>query len=139
MPFTYHRTVRLSDTDAAGVVYFANLLKMCHEAYEASLAVVGVNLRTFVSNSSTAVPLVHASVDFFAPIFCGDQLLIQLKPQQLNETEFAINYQVFANYSLEKALAKAMTRHVCINPTNRVRTQLPALIIEWFGDMENVN
>ncbi|MGB7444485.1 MAG: thioesterase family protein [Coleofasciculaceae cyanobacterium] len=137
MPLIYRRTVRLSDTDAAGVIYFANVLEICHEAYEESLAVVGINLRKFVSNSSTAIPLVHASVDFFAPIFCGDQLLIQLKPQPLNETEFEIAYQVSANSSAEKILAKAMTRHVCINPTARVRTKLPALVTQWLGEMEN--
>lgn len=137
MPFTYRYTVRLSDTDAAGVVYFANLLKMCHEAYEEALAVVGINLRKFVSNSSTAIPLVHASVDFFSPIFCGDQLLINLKTQQLNETEFVISYQVFANSSLDKPLAKAKTRHVCINPSTRTRTQLPSLIIKWLAEREN--
>jgi hypothetical protein len=38
MPFSYVRTVRLADTDAAGVVYFARTLSICHEAYEAALA-----------------------------------------------------------------------------------------------------
>ncbi|MBD2021122.1 1,4-dihydroxy-2-naphthoyl-CoA hydrolase, partial [Leptolyngbya sp. FACHB-36] len=46
MPFVYSRTVRFSDTDAAGVVYFASALSICHEAYEASLAAVGVDLRS---------------------------------------------------------------------------------------------
>ncbi|MFS8118916.1 MAG: acyl-CoA thioesterase, partial [Microcoleus sp.] len=45
MSFSYTRTVRFQDTDAAGVVYFANVLAMCHEAYEASLAASGINLK----------------------------------------------------------------------------------------------
>jgi len=36
MPFTYSRTVHFADTDAAGVVFFANFLAICHEAYEES-------------------------------------------------------------------------------------------------------
>jgi 1,4-dihydroxy-2-naphthoyl-CoA hydrolase len=32
MPFSHHRTVRFADTDAAGVVFFARTLAICHEA-----------------------------------------------------------------------------------------------------------
>ena len=78
MTFTYTRTVRFKDTDAAGVVYFANVLAMCHEACEESLASSGINLKVFFSNSSVTIPIVHASVDFLRPMFCGDQLLINL-------------------------------------------------------------
>ncbi|MDJ0549913.1 MAG: 1,4-dihydroxy-2-naphthoyl-CoA hydrolase, partial [Microcystis aeruginosa] len=33
---SYERLIYLADTDAAGVVYFAHLLSICHEAYEFS-------------------------------------------------------------------------------------------------------
>ena len=132
MPFTYKRTVYLADTDAAGVVYFAKVLVMCHEAYESSLITAGINLRSLVNNLSIALPIVHSTVDFFCPMFCGDQLLIILKSQQLSNTEFEIAYQIVAASSSQKCLAKAITRHVCINPTSRKRTQLPENIIQWL-------
>ena len=47
MPFEYPRTIRFADTDAAGVVYFAQILSICHEAYEASLQASGIELRQF--------------------------------------------------------------------------------------------
>jgi 1,4-dihydroxy-2-naphthoyl-CoA hydrolase len=56
MFFTYNRTVRFQDTDAAGVVYFANVLSMCHEAYEASLAASGINLKSFFNNPTVLFP-----------------------------------------------------------------------------------
>ncbi|HBB35072.1 MAG TPA: 1,4-dihydroxy-2-naphthoyl-CoA hydrolase [Cyanobacteria bacterium UBA8803] len=132
MPFTYSRTVRFQDTDAAGVVYFANVLSMCHEAYEASLAAAGINLKTFFSDSSTAIPIVHGSVDFFVPMFCGDQLLIELMPQQLSDNKFEIAYRIVAALSVQQELAKAMTRHVCIDPIARTRKQLPETILQWL-------
>jgi 1,4-dihydroxy-2-naphthoyl-CoA hydrolase len=131
MQFTYNRTVRFQDTDAAGVVYFANVLAMCHEAYEASLAASGINLQSFFNNSEAAIPIIHASVDFFRPMFCGDKLLIYLTPQQQNENQFEITYQIVAASS-EQQLAKAMTRHVCIDPVTRTRNQLPTEIIQWL-------
>ena len=44
MTFTYSRQIYLSDTDAAGVVYFAKGLEICHQAYEESLAEAGISL-----------------------------------------------------------------------------------------------
>ena len=44
MPFEYQRTVHFADTDAAGVVFFANYLAICHEAYEESLGAAGIGL-----------------------------------------------------------------------------------------------
>jgi 1,4-dihydroxy-2-naphthoyl-CoA hydrolase len=58
MAFIYSRTIHFQETDAAGVVYFANLLALCHEAYEASLAEAGVDLRQFFSSGGeVAVPV----------------------------------------------------------------------------------
>jgi 1,4-dihydroxy-2-naphthoyl-CoA hydrolase len=131
MQFTYNRTVRFQDTDAAGVVYFANVLAICHEAYEASLAASGINLQSFFNNSEAAIPIIHASVDFFRPMFCGDKLLIHLTPQQQNENQFEITYQIVAASSKQQ-LAKAITRHVCIDPVTRTRNQLPTEIIQWL-------
>jgi 1,4-dihydroxy-2-naphthoyl-CoA hydrolase len=132
MPFTHNRTVRFSDTDAAGVVYFANVLSICHEAYESSLAASGINLKSFFNNPTAAIPIIHASVDLLRPMFCGDQLLIHLTPQQLDDYKFDIDYQIFAVSSSEQLLAKAMTKHVCIEPMTRSKTQLPEAILEWL-------
>ncbi len=136
MSFTYNRTVHFRDTDAAGVVYFANVLSMCHEAYEASLAVSGINLKLFFTQPTVAIPIVHASVDFFHPMFCGDELQIYLTPQKLGDTKFEIAYQIVAASSLEQPLAQAITRHVCINPTTRTKTQLPEGIMKWLSSSE---
>ncbi len=132
MLFTYNRTVHFKDTDAAGVVYFANVLSMCHEAYEASLAAAGINLKSFFNNPKAAIPIIHASVDFLHPMFCGDKVLIHLTPQQLGEHKFEIAYQIIAASSTEQQLAKAITRHICIDPSTRTRTQLPEAMIQWL-------
>ncbi|OKH29305.1 acyl-CoA thioesterase [Chroogloeocystis siderophila] len=129
MAFTYHRTVRFQDTDAAGVVYFANVLAMCHEAYEASLATSGFNLKAFFSNPAVAFPIVRASVDFFRPLFCGDLLSIRLIPQKLQEDSFTIAYEVMAT---EKVVAKAMTQHVCIDAESRKRQSLSVEMEQWL-------
>ena len=132
MAFNYSRTVRLADTDAAGVVYFTQALSMCHEAYEESLAMAGVDLKTFFNNPSAAIPIVHAEIDFLSPMFAGDRLIIALKPQSISDSEFEISYQIVIDSSSKTLLALANTRHVCIDPLSRRRASIPETIGQWL-------
>ncbi|BAB74164.1 acyl-CoA thioesterase [Anabaena sp. FACHB-709] len=129
MPFTYHRTINFQDTDAAGVVYFANILSICHEGYEASLRTSGISLKEFFTNPSMAFPIVHASVDFLRPLFCGAQVIISLVPQKIGAEKFEINYEI---YLADVLVAKAVTRHVCIDANTRSKQELSMEIIQWL-------
>ncbi len=129
---TYNRRIYLSDTDAAGVVYFASLLSICHEAYEASLEAAAIDLKSFFSNPKMVIPIVHAEIDFLGPLFCGDRVTIKLSCVQLKDTEFEITYRISVSVSPEICVAKAKTKHVCINPSTRRRTQLSESIVKWL-------
>jgi 1,4-dihydroxy-2-naphthoyl-CoA hydrolase len=129
MPFNYDRTVRFADIDGAGVVYFARIFSLCHEAYEASLAATGIDLREFFQPLTVAVPLVHAEANFRQPLYCGDRLTITLQPQQLNPHSYLINYQLFKQDTIA---VEASTKHICIYPSTRSRQELPTFLMEWL-------
>ncbi|MEA5578270.1 thioesterase family protein [Anabaena sp. UHCC 0451] len=129
MIFTYQRTVRFQDTDAAGVVYFAHTLSMCHEAYEESLQHSGINIKTFFTHPNVAFPIVHANVDFLRPMYCGDNLMISLIPQKINVDKFDITYLITV---AEVIVAKAVTRHVCIDANSKIKRELPDEMISWL-------
>jgi len=129
MSFIYNRTVHFQDTDAAGVVYFANVLAICHEAYEESLEASNINLKDFFTNPSIAFPIVHANVDFLRPMFGGDKLVIGLMPQKLGVDKFEITYKITI---ADVVVAKAITRHVCIDASSRSKQELPDEIIQWL-------
>ena len=136
---SYSRTIRLVDTDAAGVIYFASLLSICHEAYEDRLIQSGINLKTFFRDTETALPIVHGEIDFFRPLFCGDRIEIQLIAKVINEHSFEINYQIFLAQSFEKKIAQGKTKHVCINPLSRQKISLPDPIRNAiFGDLDHL-
>lgn len=132
MAFIYTRTIHFQDTDAAGVVYFANVLAMCHEAYEASLANTGINLREFFTDSAFALPIVHARVDFLRPMYCGLQYKIYVEPACLTSQKFEISFSIFLLKEPENPVSQATTVHVCIDPGTRTRIDLPAEIIQWL-------
>lgn len=125
MIYSYQRNIFFADTDAAGVVYFARLLSICHEAYEQFLQSLNVDLGLFFSNQSMAMPIVHAEIDFFKPLFCGDLIIINLEKKIINSKVFEIFYQI---YKEEILVGKAMTRHICINPQTRISQQIPSFI-----------
>lgn len=132
MPFSYSRRVYLGDTDAAGVVYFARGMEICHEAYEDSLASAGVSIKQMLQSGKVALPITHAEIDFLRPLVCGDLLNIILSADRVNKSEFAIAYSIFHEDNLERTLVKAQTRHVCINPQARTRVDLPLKILNWL-------
>lgn len=133
MPFLHHRTIRFKDTDAAGVVYFASVLSLCHEAYEASLQSVGIDLKSFFSDRHRAIPIVHASIDFFQPMFCGETYIITVSPTLDKPSEFSIAYQIYGSLDEpSKAIAQARSRHVCIHPSERKRLTINAEMMEWI-------
>lgn len=133
MPFDYTRPIRFHETDGAGVVYFANGLVLCHEAYEASLEAAGISLRDFFSPGNLAYPIAHASIDFRRPLHCGDRSVIVLTPEQLDESSFAIAYRLHKAEAPDKVVATAQTRHVCIETQMRSRTPLPESMLSWIG------
>lgn len=123
--FTYQRKIYFADTDAAGVVYFANLLSICHEAYEEYLTNLTINLQDFFINKAIAIPIVHAEIDFLKPLFCGDLIIINLLGKLISNKVFEINYEINKDNLL---IATALTRHICINPQTRKTQELPFIL-----------
>ncbi len=130
MIFSHSRIIHFADTDAAGVVYFAQVLSLCHEAYESALAGHGINLREFFSCPDWAIPIVHSSVDFYRPLYCGDSIVITGQPRQTSNHSYTISYQIHVQEALA---AEGVTKHVCIHPQGRQRQVLPGLISTWLA------
>ena len=129
---SYQRTIHFPDTDAAGVVFFANYLSICHEAYEEALSDVKIELKTFFADTGTIVPISKSSAEYLRPLYCGDKLRIAVKPTLLTPDSYAVDYDMFKlNGTSEKLVAHVRTSHVCINSQTRERKALPAELARW--------
>ncbi len=132
MPFIYERTIHFSDTDAAGVVFFANYLSICHEAYEEALAAAGLPVRTFFSNTEVMVPVSKSSADYLRPLYCGDKVRVSVTPTLINENSFAIEYDIVRLRTSEKLAGHVRTAHLCIHSTTREHAALPPALLAWI-------
>lgn len=132
MPTTSHlRTIRFADTDAAGVVYFARYYMLAHEAYEAAMEQIGINLAQFFSAKEIVIPITKSEATYLRPLRCGDQVRIELTPSRLGDDSFAIDYLLYNLTPHEKRGAIIRTEHVCISSSTRRRCPLPTALAAW--------
>lgn len=134
MSFAYARTVHFPDTDAAGVVFFARYLSICHEAYEEALAASGIGLASFFRDTGLVIPIIKSEASYLRPLSCGDKLSVDVVATRLSPESFALDFVLWklgvAGASGKRA-AVARTEHVCIDSLLRERRPLPATLAEW--------
>jgi 1,4-dihydroxy-2-naphthoyl-CoA hydrolase len=131
MPHPYSRTVHFADTDAAGVVFFANYLAICHEAYEESLSAAGIDLKTFFSENGVVVPIAKSEAEYLRPMSCGDKLEVSLQAKALSENSYEIRFEMMRLGPTAKCAARIRTEHVCIDSKTRARKALPGALSAW--------
>ena len=133
MPFNYPRTAHFPDTDAAGVVFFAKYLSICHEAYEEALLAAGIDLKRFFSDNGVVVPIAKSEAEYLRPIACGDKLSVSVQPKALSGNSFEIRYEITRLGPPAKCAARVRTEHVCIDSATRARKALPDALVAWIG------
>lgn len=104
--------VKLADTDAAGFLFFANLFKLAHDAYESFMASTGLGLNQIIQNMDYLLPIVHAEADYKTPLRLGDRFRIFLK-STVQHHSFVLT-ACFRDLSGEIA-AEVRTVHVAVS------------------------
>jgi 1,4-dihydroxy-2-naphthoyl-CoA hydrolase len=116
-------------------MHFHQLLRWCHEAYEESLEIFGISPAQLFPRPGLELelllPIVHCSADYLAPLSCGDPLAIALLPKALNAHSFEVSYSFS---SRGEAVAVGLTRHFCLQASNRLRAPLPESINNWLKE-----
>jgi len=115
----------LHDTDAFGVIFFADQFKIVHDAYEALLEKFGFGFPVLLKNGRYFMPIVHAESDYKAPLSVGDALHITIKVVHIGRTSFAFAYVIRRGKAI---VGTAKTVHVAIHPKTGKKTLLPALL-----------
>ena len=130
--FRYDRTIHFSDTDAAGVVFFARYLSMAHEGYEEALAAHGIPLGKFFADNGVIIPIAKSEASYLRPLTTGEKISIEVRPAALDASSFAIEYTIWKTGPTEKRAAVIRTEHVCIDSTTRKKIALPDSILNWI-------
>lgn len=84
------KKIRLRDTDATGVLYFTEQLRMALEAFEDRFS-----LREMIEAQNFLMPIVHAESDYFAPLKVGDEVEISASCTKIGTSSFTLHYRFF--------------------------------------------
>lgn len=116
-------TVRLHETDAAGILFYASQFLYVHDAYEELLQLIGLPVVSILRDESFILPIVHAEAQYFKPLHVGDEITVALQVGSIGATSFVLVFDLFA--ADDKHVGKAKTVHVAVNRQTQEKIALP--------------
>jgi acyl-CoA thioester hydrolase len=124
-PFRFPVRVYYEDTDAAGVVYYANYLRFMERARTEWLAAHGFDLARVEREHGVAFAVARAEVDYLAPARLTERLDVTVAPVELGRVRFAVAQTVERG---AETLVRARITLVSIDRASWRPVRIPAAI-----------
>lgn len=121
--FRTRTIVQLHDTDAAGLLFFANQFKMAHDCYQALLESGELGFSRILAELDYLLPIVHAEADFNSPMHVGQSLAVEARAVRIGKTSFTLAYSLKDGRGTE--VGTVQTVHVCMSKATRKSMTLP--------------
>lgn len=131
---TGHRfalTVYFEDTDAFGIVYYANYLKFMERARSDMVRAVGVDQAAELRASGSAYAVVEVDIKYRRPARLGDDLLVVSTVQQVRASSVDIQQRVMRGIEV---LTDATVTAAFLDGSGRPRRQ-PQDWVEKFKEI----
>ena len=114
MPSVFTWTVRVyyEDTDAGGIVYYANYLKFFERARTEWLRSLGIHQQDLLSTEAAAFVVRSASVEYLGAARLDDQLTLRLSIEKLGRASVQFAQQAWRDDTL---LASANVKVGCVD------------------------
>ena len=122
--FKYQHTVKFSEVDQAGVVFFSRYFEIAHSSLEAFFHHLGWGFAKVFSVGKEGFPLIHAQADYMAPARLGDTLEVGLAVSRISESSFTVGYDI--RTADGKPAAKLSTVHVWVELKTFSKAPIPA-------------
>ena len=136
-PFHTPIRVRYEETDAAGVVYYANYLVYFEVARVESLRAVGMPI-TEVERRGVLLPAVSATCTYHSPAHVDDLLDVAMWTDHVGRASFGFGYEVrrvaeaaAPGYTPGVLIASGSTRHAVVARD----TMRPVRIEGWIAEL----
>ncbi|MFN0070583.1 MAG: acyl-CoA thioesterase [Chloroflexota bacterium] len=127
--------VRYADTDAMGVVYYANYLAFFESARVEYIRAIGCSYREMEATGVVAA-VTEAHAKYFAPARFDDLLTIYVRIERLRKASMTFIYEVWREDDGQR-LTEGTTAHACLNRDTLRPTPLPeafrAAVLQYEG------
>jgi acyl-CoA thioester hydrolase len=121
-------SVYFEDTDAYGIVYYANYLKFMERARSDMIRALGVDQAAELARSGSAYAVVEVAIKYRRPARLGDDLLVVSKVDQVRASSVDIQQRVMRGTEL---LTDARVTAAFLDGQGRPRRQ-PGEWVEKF-------
>jgi acyl-CoA thioester hydrolase len=108
--------VYFEDTDAGGVVYYANYLKFAERARTEMLRAGGFDHAGLADGHGVQIIVRRCAIDFLAPARLDDALEVRSRIVTMGGASFTIRQEIFR---ADAMLARAEVRLACVDRTMR--------------------
>lgn len=130
--YQFETSVRLHDTDSAGLLFFANQFKMAHDCYESFLSDNGLSFLTIIVERDYLLPIVHAEADYAEALEVGQELVVELSAGRIGNSSFTLNYRFTSN---DDEVGSVSTVHVCVDAETGEKRDLPDELVEILEEL----
>tara|TARA_B100002051_G_scaffold218519_1_gene211649 strand:- start:33 stop:428 length:396 start_codon:yes stop_codon:yes gene_type:complete len=110
--FKYNTKVYYEDTDAAGIVYYANYLKFLERARSEAIYSIGLTNKKLLSDHGTIIIVKSCNIDYKKPAKFEDSLEIISEIKTISKSSFTMDQIIKRN---EEIISEAETVLVTIN------------------------
>ncbi|MBL8395533.1 MAG: tol-pal system-associated acyl-CoA thioesterase [Candidatus Accumulibacter sp.] len=130
--FTFPVRIYYEDTDAGGVVYYANYLKYLERCRTEWLRAIGHEQADLLRDPGIAFVVRSVSIEYHKPARLDDQLVVGLEVERISRA------QIFFRQHVRRVdescaggwqeLASAAIQIVCVNSVQMKTTSIPAIL-----------
>lgn len=124
--FVWPVRVYYEDTDAGGVVYYANYLKFLERARTEWLRASGFSQEELSRRHGIVFVVRKVEADYLAPARLDDELKVTLVVRELGRSRV----EFLQTVERESVLVKASIQVACVGATSFKPVQIPALVRE---------
>ncbi|WP_020652631.1 tol-pal system-associated acyl-CoA thioesterase [Massilia niastensis] len=124
MPSVFNWSVRVyyEDTDAGGIVFYANYLKFFERARTEWLRATGIQQQELLDADGTAFVVKSASLDYHAPARLDDELTIRTTVEKLGRASVQFSQEAWCGDVL---LTSASVKVGCVDTSTMRPRSLP--------------
>ena len=111
----YSTRIYYQDTDAGGVVYFANYLKFIEKSWFEYLMSIGISIPEW-ETTGTYMIVKNVSLDLIEPLRYGDTITVKSEIIMVKNAYFMMSHTVIKD---NRPITRCETKMVCIDKNGR--------------------
>lgn len=121
--YIYETTIKLHQTDAAGVLFFANYFKIAHDAYESFLESISHPFAEIFAQNDYLLLIVHAEADYMRPLTVGEAVSVEIRVAKMGRTSYSLDYSI--KKGTGQPVANVKTVHAAVDGKTHRPIRLP--------------